>query len=386
MTAARVVTHGCRANLAERDALAALAPAGATVVNSCAVTADAVRDARAAVRAAAADGPVYVTGCAATLDPARFADVAQVVPNARKLDAGAWGRAGAAPPPVTRQSRGFVAVQDGCDHSCTFCVTRLARGPSRSTPVDAVLDSVRTLAGQGVNEVVLTGIDTTSYGQDLPDHPRLGRPTIGRLVQALLAHTAVARLRLSSLDCAEADDALVEAFADPRLMPHVHLSLQSGDDLILKRMKRRHSRADAVRLVARLKAVRADIAVGADLIAGFPTEGEAAHGNSLSLIADCDLAHAHIFPFSPRSGTAAARMPKVPQAVARARAAALRDAAAERHKMFQNKLLNTDVHVISEGMAGLSPQGFKVRFAQQRPRGALVCVQPATILSGMLCE
>jgi threonylcarbamoyladenosine tRNA methylthiotransferase MtaB len=380
--AATVVTHGCRSNLAERDALAALAPAGATVINSCAVTAQAVRDARAAARAAARNGPVFLTGCAATLQPARFADVATIVPNALKLDPAGWGRTAAAPPAFTRQSRGFVAIQDGCDHGCTFCVTTLARGPSRSLPLDDAVRHVRALADSGVAEVVLTGIDTTSYGQDLP-----GNPTLGALVQAILARVpGLPRLRLSSLDAAEADDALIDAFADPRLMPHIHLSLQSGDDLVLKRMKRRHSRAQAVRLAERLRAVRSDIAIGADLIAGFPTEGPAAHQNSLALLEDCSLVHAHVFPFSPRPGTAAARMPLLPAATVRARAAELRAAAARRLAAFQEPFVNTPVTIVCEGASGLAPWGFRVALAAPRPRGALVTVTPSSLGVTGLCE
>ncbi|TPE61186.1 radical SAM protein [Sandaracinobacter neustonicus] len=377
---ARVITHGCRSNLAERDALAALAPVGATVINSCAVTAEAVRDARAAARTAARNGPVYVTGCAATLEPARFADIATLIPNAFKLNGDAWGRAGHHTP-VTRQSRAFVAVQDGCDHDCTFCVTRLARGRSRSVPLETVVARIAALAAQGVNEVVLTGIDATSYGQDLP-----GTPALGTLVQAILARTAIPRLRLSSLDSAEADEALIEAFQDQRLMPHVHLSLQSGDDLILKRMKRRHSRADAVRLSERLRTARADIALGADLIAGFPTEGEAAHANSLSLLADCRLVHTHIFPFSPRPGTAAARMPQVPPAVAKARAADLRAAAASRHADFTAAFVGKPVDSVSEGGQGYSAHGLRLRYAAPRPKGALVRLTPTHLNDGLLAE
>lgn len=379
---AAVITHGCRSNLAERDALAALAPDGATVINSCAVTAQAVRDARAAVRAASANGPVYVTGCAATIDPARFSDLARVIPNALKLQPGSWGKEGVAPPVYTRQSRGFVAIQDGCDHACTFCVTRLARGPSRSQPVADVVAHVSALASAGVAEVVLTGIDTTSYGQDLP-----GTPTLGALVQTVLARVPqLPRLRLSSLDAAEADEALLEAFADARLMPHIHLSLQSGDDLVLKRMKRRHSRADAIRLVERLKRTRPDIAIGADLIAGFPTEGEAAHANSLSLIADCDLVHTHIFPYSPRPGTAAARMPQVPPAIARARAATLRDCAMEKNILFKTSFLNAELEVVSEGKSGITPHGLKLSFRTEQARGALVRAIPIEILNGVLAQ
>ena len=378
---ATVLTHGCRSNLAERDALAALAPPGATVLNSCAVTAEAVRDARAAARKAARTGPVYVTGCAATLEPARFADIATIIPNALKLDPATWSRT-ATLPAVTRQSRAFVAIQDGCDHACTFCVTTLARGASRSVPLAEIVTHVEALAGQGVAEVVLTGIDTTSYGQDLP-----GKPTLGALVQALLAAVpALPRLRLSSLDAAEADPALLEAFADPRLMPHVHLSLQSGDDLVLKRMKRRHSRAQAVALIDTLRTIRPDIAIGADLIAGFPTEGEAAHANSLALIADCGIVHAHIFPFSPRPGTAASRMPQVPPAVARARAAELRARAAQAQARFAQGFVGRPLDVVSEGGQGITPHGLKLRFRQPRPRGTQVSIVPTDLQDGTLVE
>lgn len=377
---ARVVIHGCRSNLAERDALAALAPDGATVINSCAVTAEAVRDARAAARTAARNGPVYVTGCAATLEPGRFSDVATIVPNALKLNGDAWGRVGHQAP-VTRQSRAFVAVQDGCDHDCTFCVTRLARGPSRSVALETVVARVAALADQGVAEVVLTGIDTTSYGQDLP-----GRPLLGQLVQAILARTPIQRLRLSSLDAAEADDAVLEALADGRLMPQLHLSLQSGDDLVLKRMKRRHSRADAVALAQRLHAIRAGIALSADLIAGFPTEGEAAHANSLSLLADCGLAQAHVFPYSPRPGTPAARMPQVPPAVARARAADLRAESARRLADFTAAFVGLSVDTVSEGGQGLTAHGLRLRYAAPRPKGALVRLTPTHLNDGLLAE
>ncbi len=374
---ASVVTHGCRSNLAERDALAALAPAGSTVINSCAVTAEAARDARSAVRAAAANGPVYVTGCAATLDPDRFADIATIVPNALKLDPSAWGRSGAVQA-VTRQSRAFVAVQDGCDHDCTFCVTRLARGKSRSVPI---ADVVSRVAALDAHEVVLTGIDTTSYGDDLP-----GRPRLGELVQQLLARTNIARIRLSSLDCAEADDQLIEAFTDARVMPHVHLSLQSGDDLILKRMKRRHLRADAERLVGRLKSVRPDIAIGADLIAGFPTEGEAAHANSLSLLDACDVVHAHVFPYSPRPGTAAARMPQVPPLVAKVRAAELRAAAERRQANWLQQFTGTELETVSEGPAGITPHGARFAYRSAHPRGTIVRAVAAGNHQGRLFE
>lgn len=376
-----VVVHGCRSNLAERDALAALVPAGATVINSCAVTAEAVRDGRAAARSARKAGPVFITGCAATLEPARFADLGTVIPNDRKLSPSAWGREGVVVP-VSRFSRAFVAVQDGCDHDCTFCVTRIARGPARSVALDDVIGRIDSLVDAGVNEVVLTGIDATSYGLDLPEQPALGV-----LVQAILGRVPrLRRLRLSSLDAAEADPALVEALSDLRVMPHVHLSLQSGDDLVLKRMKRRHSRADAIRLVERLKKARADICIGADLIAGFPTEGDSAHEASLSLLDACDVIHAHVFPYSPREGTAAARMPQVPNSIARARGAALRQAARERKYRQMTTMLHQQVDVLCEGHSGITPHGFKLRLLADAPRGAIVSATPNAIEGEDFCE
>ena len=361
---ATVITHGCRSNLAERDALALLAPAGATVINSCAVTAQAVKDARAAVRAAA--GPVYVTGCAAAVAPERFADLdATLVANSLKLSPASWGRSGPAPAAVTRQSRAFVAVQDGCDHDCTFCVTRIARGPSRSVAIDQVVARVAALAASGVNEVVLTGIDLSGHADGL-----------GKLVRAVLAGTAIRRLRLSSIDPAEADAALIDAFADPRLMPHVHLSLQSGDALVLKRMKRRHTPDDALKLVEKLRAIRPDLAVGADLIAGFPTEGEPAHRASLALADALGVVHAHVFPYSPRPGTAAARMPQVAPAIAKRRAAELRAAAAARLSALHANMLGVPVETLSEGMAGLTPNGVKIAYAAPQPKGELVQIVP----------
>jgi threonylcarbamoyladenosine tRNA methylthiotransferase MtaB len=373
--AASVITHGCRANLAERDRLAMLAPAGTTILNSCAVTAAAVREARAAARAAARQGPVIVTGCAATLAPERFADIATVLPNAAKRG---WMQGAVA----TRLSRGFVQVQDGCGHACTFCVTRLLRGPSRSTPMARLVDTVRALADRGIAEVVLTGIDLTSYGTDRP-----GSPGLGRLVQAILAQVpALPRLRLSSLDAAEADDALIEALAEPRLMPHLHLSLQSGDDLILKRMKRRHSAAQAIRLSERLRDRRPDLALGADLIAGFPTEGDAAHSNSLALLDACGVVHAHIFPYSPRPGTAAARMPQLPPETARRRAAELRARAAERLSRFADTQLGIPLETVSEGAQGITPHGLKLRYAAPSPRGALVTAIASRHEAGLLLQ
>ncbi|MFN7175431.1 MAG: radical SAM protein [Thermaurantiacus sp.] len=372
---ATVITHGCRSNLAEADALSRRWGEGATVINSCAVTAEAVRAARAAARAAArSGGAVVLTGCAATIAPDRFRDLpVRLVPNAAKLGRANWGE--------TLLSRGFLAVQDGCDHVCTFCVTRLARGPSRSRPLAAVVGEVARMADAGVAELVLTGIDTTSYSD--------GMFRLGDLVQAILVQVPhLPRLRLSSLDCAEVDGdgALLEAFTEPRLMPHIHLSLQSGDPLMLKRMRRRHAPADAVRLVERLKMLRPEIAIGADLIAGFPTEGAAAHSASLALVGACDIVHAHIFPYSPRPGTAAARMPQVPPALARARAAELREVAAEHRRRWLERLPGLPVEVVSEGARGIAPQGHFVRFASARPRGARVIARPDRVEREQLAE
>ncbi len=360
---ASVITHGCRANLAEAETLARWAGAGRTIINSCAVTAAAVRDARAAAKRALADagaGEVWVTGCAAEAAPERFAD----------LPVRLVAKPGT-PAMATLNARGFVAIQDGCDHGCTFCITRLARGPARSAPVAAVVAAVAGLVARGAREVVLTGVDCCGWGADLPGAPRLGT-----LVEAVLAEVPdLPRLRLSTLDPAAVDDRLVALFAEPRLMPHAHLSLQSGDDLVLKRMRRRHLLADAARLVARLKAARPDIAVGADLIAGFPTEGEAAHRASLAAIDALDLVDAHVFPYSPRPGTAAARMPQVAPARARARAAELRARVAARRGRWLRGFVGTRVEVVAEGARGLSPHFARVRLAAPLARGALAVVQ-----------
>ena len=355
-----VVTHGCRLNASESDEIRALARAaghdGLVVHNSCAVTGEAVAALRRAIRRSARERPgarIVVTGCAAHTDGAALAampEVTAVIGNAEKLDAGSWtgapdfGLAGeerlrVAPIEAVREMaphmaaraaggpdgrvRAFLAVQNGCDHACTFCIIPKGRGRARSVPMGAAVEGARRLAGEGRSEIVLTGVDLTSWGGDLPGAPRLGD-----LVQAILAHVPdLPRLRLSSIDSVEADPALMDALGDPRLMPHMHLSLQHGHDLILKRMKRRHGRDDALRICAEMRARRPDIALGADLIAGFPTETDAHHAASLGLIEACGLVHVHVFPFSPREGTPAARMPPVPRPVARARAAELRAAA-----------------------------------------------------------
>jgi threonylcarbamoyladenosine tRNA methylthiotransferase MtaB len=348
----QVINLGCRLNIYEgeiiRQHLATAGDADTIVINSCAVTGEAVRQARQTIRRLKRERPearVIVTGCAAQVEAAAFAampEVSRVVGNAEKLDAAALlggerVRVGdimavreTAPHLLdgfAANTRAFVEVQNGCDHRCTFCIIPYARGNSRSVPAGLVVDRIRRLVEGGAQEVVLTGVDLTSYGPDLP-----GSPTLGSLVQRILIHVpALRRLRLSSIDSIEADPALVEAITgEARVMPHLHLSLQSGDDMILKRMKRRHSRADAVRFVDAVKAKRPEIAIGADIIAGFPTETDAMFENSLRLIEDCDIVFGHIFPYSARTGTPAARMPQLAVPIRKARAARLREAAARR--------------------------------------------------------
>jgi threonylcarbamoyladenosine tRNA methylthiotransferase MtaB len=366
-----VVTLGCRSNLAEADGLARWAGPSRTVINSCAVTAAAVRDARKAAKTALkGGGEVWVTGCAAAVAPERFADLpVRLVEKPRAL------------PAVTRQARAFVAVQDGCDHSCTFCVTRLARGPARSASASSVVDAVKAVVAGGVREVVLTGVDLSGWGAELS-----GRPTLGFLVERILeAVPELPRLRLSTLDPAEVDERLAAGFRDPRVMPHAHLSLQAGDDLVLRRMRRRHSAARAVEAVAMLRAARADLALGADVIAGFPTEGEEAFARTRTLVETLGVVHAHVFPFSPRPGTAAARMPPVSADVAQHRARLLRDDAARRRERALHRLLGQPVAVVSEGSKGLSPHGFEVRFGVPRPYGRIVSVTPSAVRDGALC-
>lgn len=370
--AARIITHGCRSNLAEADALGRWAPAGVTLINSCAVTAEAVSDARKAAKLALkAGGDVWLTGCAAVVAPDRFLDLGARIVAKPDLPAAS-----------TRRSRAFVSIQDGCDHACTFCVTRIARGRARSAPLPDIVAAVGRQVESGAAEVVLTGVDATSWGPDLGAGLKLPD-----LVEALLREVpGLKRLRLSTLDPGEIDDRLVALFADPRLMPHVHLSLQSGDALVLKRMRRRHTPTQALRLVSRLKSVRPEIAVGADLIAGFPTEGEAAHANSLAAIADLDIVHAHVFPYSPRPGTAAARMPQVPPGRARERARELRALSAARRDRWLRTLVGTAQETVSEGDRGLTPGFAELRYRAPRPRGMLVLATPESISDGLLME
>ena len=342
------ITLGCRLNFAESETIARSAPANEDwiVVNSCAVTHEAERQTRQAIRRAhrqRPDAKILVTGCAAELRPASFAampGVSRVVANAGKLNSLA---ADDVMPSVASgfmgYVRSFVAVQTGCDHRCTFCSIWQARGPSVSLPFEAIRDAIAREIDRGANEIVLTGVDITAYAGGL-----------GTLCRGLLAaEPRLQRLRLSSLDSVEIDEALLELIAsEPRLMPHFHLSLQAGDDMILKRMKRRHSRSDAVRTVERIKAARPDATIGADLIAGFPTETEEMSLNSLKLLEDCDVVAAHVFPFSPRPQTPAARMPQLAREVLKARAARLREAAAARRSRWLDSFVGTVQPVLVE--------------------------------------
>ena len=402
-----IVTFGCRLNAFESEVIRREADgAGLSdtiVINSCAVTNEAVRQTRQAIRRAKRARPqarVVVTGCAAQIEPETFAampEVARVVGNAEKFDASAFARTttvraepGEALSSLDRgegkegfrqaqaerisfvpshadirisdifavrehaphlaagfaeRARAFVEVQNGCDHRCTFCIIPYGRGNSRSVPAGLVVERVKALVGQGFREIVLTGVDVTSYGPDLP-----GSPTLGLLIERILKHVPeLPRLRLSSLDCIEIDDRLEDVIAhEPRFMPHLHMSFQAGDDMVLKRMKRRHSRAQAVATVARLKSKRPELAIGADLIAGFPTETEEMHANSLALVEDCDIVMGHVFPFSPKKGTPAARMPLVAPAVVKARARRLRDACARRKTAWLEGLVGTRQRVLVE--------------------------------------
>jgi threonylcarbamoyladenosine tRNA methylthiotransferase MtaB len=361
----QTITLGCRLNFAESETIARTAPSGEDwiVINSCAVTNEAVRQTRQAIRRAHRERPdanILVTGCAAELDPASFvkmSGVSRVVGNASKLNSLAATDV-MAPAGFLGHVRSFVAVQTGCDHRCTFCSIWQARGPSRSLPFELIRDAISQEIDRGAREIVLTGVDITDYDGGL-----------GKLCQRLLAaEPRLERLRLSSLDSVEVDDALHELIAgDGRLLPHFHLSLQAGDDLILKRMKRRHSRSDAVRTVERIRAARADATIGADLIAGFPTETEEMALNTLRLLDDCDMVAAHVFPFSPRPNTPASRMPQLEREVVKGRATRLREAAAARRGHWLHRLAGTIQPVLIENHGN----GHTDNFAPVRIDGAV---------------
>jgi threonylcarbamoyladenosine tRNA methylthiotransferase MtaB len=377
-----VVTFGCRMNTYESEVMRREAgkaglseiDGGAMVFNTCAVTSEAVRQAKQAIRKARRERPdarIIVTGCAAQTDPAAFAamgEVDLVLGNEEKLASHNYRAlldfgvndtekvrvndimsvretASHMVDAIEGRARAFVQVQNGCDHRCTFCIIPYGRGNSRSVPMGAVVEQAKRLAGNGYAEVVLTGVDMTSYGADLP-----GKPHLGRLVRTILRQVPdVRRLRLSSIDSIEADEELVEAIAtEKRLMPHLHLSLQAGDDMVLKRMKRRHLRADSIRFCAEIRRLRPDIVFGADMIAGFPTETEAMFQNSLAIVEECGLTHLHVFPFSPREGTPAARMPQVARSVVKERAARLRETGERAYRAHLDRLAGSRQSILVE--------------------------------------
>ncbi|HWJ72743.1 MAG TPA: tRNA (N(6)-L-threonylcarbamoyladenosine(37)-C(2))-methylthiotransferase MtaB [Kaistia sp.] len=386
-----VLSFGCRLNTLESEVMRANARAAgldqAVLVNTCAVTAEAVRQARQQIRRARRERPgvpIIVSGCAAQIDPAAFAampEVDMILGNAEKLRPADWrgdgprlrvgdvmderATDGHAARDMEGHTRAFVAIQNGCDHRCTFCVIPYGRGPSRSVPMGAVVESIRDLVASGHAEVVLTGVDITAYGADLP-----GKPTLGRLVAAILKLVPeLPRLRLSSLDTIEVDEALMAVIgSEPRLMPHFHLSLQAGDDMILKRMKRRHGRDDAIRFCDRVRALRPDAVFGADLIAGFPTETEPMFAQTAALVDECGLTHLHVFPFSPRPGTPAARMPQLGGETIKARAATLRAIGRRRVDAFLDREIGTRRSVLAErGGRGRTEQFTEVAIAGVAP-------------------
>ncbi len=385
-----VISLGCRLNIAESETIRGLLAneSHVVVVNSCAVTSEAVRQTRQAIRRARRANPdarLLVTGCAAEVEREQLAAMPEVdglVANASKLDPRAWNvpRPNAASP--TRHTRAFVAIQNGCDHSCTFCIIPQGRGPSRSLTIPQVLREVEAHLAQGAPEVVLTGVDVTSWGHDLP-----GRPRLGSLVRAVLDEfDQLKRLRMSSLDGIEIDGELFELLAgESRIMPHLHLSLQHGHDLILKRMKRRHLRRDAIDLVTRLKERRPEIAIGADIIAGVPTESEAMHAANLSIIGELDIVHGHIFPYSPRPGTSAARMPQLDRTIVRQRAAELRSEVARLRGQWLSSLLGQTLSVVVEADGtGLAENFARVALVGEIDRGTIMAITPTRLEEGLL--
>jgi threonylcarbamoyladenosine tRNA methylthiotransferase MtaB len=393
---AEILTFGCRLNAYESEVMRGhtAALADTVIVNTCAVTAEAERQARQAIRRIAREQPdarIVVTGCAAQIDPAAWAalpNVHRVLGNDDKLRPESWAAdAGSAVSDIMAaretaahlvtefagRARAFVQVQQGCDHRCTFCIIPFGRGPNRSVPIGAVVAQVRTLVEAGFQEVVLTGVDITSYGPDLP-----GRPGLGQLVRRLLLLVPeLPRLRLSSIDPAAIDEDLWRLIAEePRLMPHLHLSLQAGSDLILKRMKRRHSRAEAFAAIERARDLRPGIAIGADLIAGFPTETDALFAETLDFVEATALPYVHVFPYSERPGTPAARMPAVPKPERKERAARLRDAGRRSAMAFFTAQIGRTVSVLTEGdQSGHSEHFAPVRLDQRSQPGRLVSAQ-----------
>jgi len=401
-------TFGCRLNAYETEAMRDLSAGleNAVVVNTCAVTAEAVRQARQRIRKLRRENPeakLIVTGCAAQIEPERFNEMPEVdlvLGNLEKMQADTWAGIGGAEGIVVEdimaatetaghlidgfgtRARAYVQVQNGCDHRCTFCIIPYGRGNSRSVPAGVVVEQIRRLVGKGYNEVVLTGVDMTSWGADLP-----GQPPLGDLVQRILKLVPdLPRLRISSIDSIEADPALVEAikFA-PRLMPHLHLSLQAGDNMILKRMKRRHSREDAIEFCAEMRAARPEIVFGADIIAGFPTETDAMFENSMKLVEDCGLTWLHVFPFSAREGTPAARIPPVDGRIVKARAAQLRGLGEGRVADYLAAQVGRTAQVLVENPHMGRTEGFaEVAFETPQPVGQIVLTQLIGLKDGRL--
>ena len=392
-------TLGCRLNAYETEAMREMADAAglddAVIVNTCAVTAEAVRKSQKEIRRLRRQHPkarVIVTGCAAQTEPERFAampEVDLVIGNTEKMQPETWARAaiGDTEPvlvddimSVTETAghlidgfgrhRAYVQVQNGCDHRCTFCIIPFGRGNSRSVPAGVVVDQILRLVDRGFNEVVLTGVDLTSWGADLPGAPRLG-DLVRRILKLV---PGLPRLRISSIDSIEVDPALMEAIAtETRLMPHLHLSLQAGDDMILKRMKRRHLRDDAIRFCEEARRLRPDMTFGADLIAGFPTETDTMFRNTLRLIYECDLTWLHIFPYSPRPGTPAARMPQIAASTIRDRAQKLRAVGNRAVTRHLNRQVGRSARILMESPhAGRTETFAEVRFATDQPEGKIV--------------
>ncbi|WP_308720122.1 tRNA (N(6)-L-threonylcarbamoyladenosine(37)-C(2))-methylthiotransferase MtaB [Komagataeibacter xylinus] len=405
MTKPEILTFGCRLNTYESEVMRNHAAGldNVVIVNTCAVTGEAERQARQAVRRAHRERPdarIVVTGCAAQIDPARWAalpGVTRVLGNREKLEAASWSEMAlgeghavsdimaareTAPHLVTEfagRTRAFVEVQQGCDHRCTFCIIPFGRGPSRSVPVGAVVEQVRALVQSGYREVVLTGVDITSWGHDLP-----GKPLLGQLCRRLLALVPeLERLRLSSVDPVEIDEDIWKLLkAEPRFMPYLHLSLQAGSDIILKRMKRRHLTADAAAVLARARALRPDIGIGADVIAGFPTEDDALFEQTLEFVRNNALPYLHVFPYSERPGTPAARMPAIAVPERKARAARLRAAGAQAARDFHERLRGRTLRVLMEtDTAGHSEEFAPVRLVEGAVSGAgrIETVRPVAV-------
>ncbi|MDZ4093827.1 MAG: tRNA (N(6)-L-threonylcarbamoyladenosine(37)-C(2))-methylthiotransferase MtaB [Paracoccaceae bacterium] len=415
MNAPIFATLGCRLNAYETEAMKELSTAAgvenAVVVNTCAVTAEAVRKAKQEIRRLAREHPgarIIVTGCAAQTEPETFAampEVARVIGNSEKMQAATWADLRVPDLIGTTEKvqvddimsvretaghlidgfgrhRAYVQVQNGCDHRCTFCIIPFGRGNSRSVPAGVVVEQIKRLVGKGFHEVVLTGVDLTSWGADLPAAPRLG----DLVMRILRLVPDLARLRISSIDSIEVDPALMDAIAsEPRLMPHLHLSLQAGDDMILKRMKRRHLRDDAIRFCENARRLRPDIVFGADIIAGFPTETEAMFDNSVKLVQDCGLTFLHVFPYSPRKGTPAARMPQVQGAAIKDRAARLRAAGNQALQTHLTAQVGRVHSVLLEGPRMGRTEGFaEVEFADDQPEGQIVQTRIAAVRGARL--